>query len=324
MHQLADQVGNLNPGEYISPKLMFPVHTLPGGSWHSFILGRIWGFFRGLGEIFSTIFGLLIVGHIVWYLVKVLMNCSYIHSVHGCSPQLAWSFCTEVFFTRNYRREQKEQAQSFDRTNNDPSNFPRQTGVTRSIRDRLRNLTPFRKGPSHPSSDSEEDMRQSASSRNTRMEMRDLLHPPTNTLRWQDSRSGRPVEEPADSHDIGQQLRSTLDSVAAAMAPFPAGVQRNTPPPSYRTPPPGGNSPTAPNAPDNDPASNIIRVYRPDGLLSLTGDRNRVRLAFTPEPGAAQGPATPQKLTPQRPAPQIPANREDPQTPPPVWREMSE
>ena len=107
MHQIADQVGNLNPGEYISPRLMFPAHTLPGGSWHSFILGRIWGFFRGLGEVFSTIFGLLIVGRLVWYLVKVLMNCSYIHSVHGCSPQLAWSFCTEVFFTRNYRREQK-------------------------------------------------------------------------------------------------------------------------------------------------------------------------------------------------------------------------
>ena len=43
MHQLADQVGNLNPGGYITPKLMFPPHTLPGGSWHPFILGKIWG-----------------------------------------------------------------------------------------------------------------------------------------------------------------------------------------------------------------------------------------------------------------------------------------
>ena len=39
LHQLADQVGSLNPREYITPKLMFPSHTLPGGSWHSFILG---------------------------------------------------------------------------------------------------------------------------------------------------------------------------------------------------------------------------------------------------------------------------------------------
>ena len=56
---LADQVGRLNPGEYISPKLMFLLHTLPGGSWHSFILGKIRGAIRGLGEIFSSIFGLL-------------------------------------------------------------------------------------------------------------------------------------------------------------------------------------------------------------------------------------------------------------------------
>ena len=103
MHQLADQVGNLNPGEYITPKLMFPSHTLPGGSWHSFILGKLWGAIRGLGEIFSSIFGLLIVGRLVWYVVKVLMNCSYIHSVHSCSAKLTRSFCTEVFFTRNYR-----------------------------------------------------------------------------------------------------------------------------------------------------------------------------------------------------------------------------
>ena len=287
MHQIADQVGNLNPGEYISPRLLFPAHTLPGGSWHSFILGRIWGFFRGLGEIFSTIFGLLIVGRLVWYLVKVLMNCSYIHSVHGCSPQLAWSFCTE------------------------------------SIRNRIQNLAPFRKGPSNPSSDSEEEMRHSTSNRNTRMELQNIMRPPPNTPRRSDSRTRRSSNQTEDQPDISQRLRTTLDSVATAMAPFPAGVQRDTPSPSYRTPTPGGNSPTAPTAPDNDPASNVIRVYRPDGPLSLTGDRNRVRLAFAPEPRTA-GPATPQRPAPQRPAPQRPTNREDPPTPPPVWREMSE
>ena len=75
VHQMADQVGNLNPGQYITPKLMFPSYTLPGGSWHKFILGKIWGAIRGLGEIFSTIFGLFIVGRLVWYLIKVIMNC---------------------------------------------------------------------------------------------------------------------------------------------------------------------------------------------------------------------------------------------------------
>ena len=67
-------------------RLMFPPHTLPGGSWHTFILGKLWGAIRGLGEIFSSIFGLLIVGRLVWYLIKVLMNCSYIHRCTVVQP----------------------------------------------------------------------------------------------------------------------------------------------------------------------------------------------------------------------------------------------
>ena len=58
MHQITNQVGSLSPGQYITPRLMFPPHTLPGGSWHTFILGKLWGAIRGLGEIFSSIFGL--------------------------------------------------------------------------------------------------------------------------------------------------------------------------------------------------------------------------------------------------------------------------
>ena len=64
MHQITNQVGDLSPGQYITPRLMFPPHTLPGGSWHTFILGKLWGAIRGLGEIFSAIFGLLIVGRL--------------------------------------------------------------------------------------------------------------------------------------------------------------------------------------------------------------------------------------------------------------------
>ena len=123
LHQITNQVGDLSPGEYITPRLMFPPHTLPGGSWHTFILGKLWGAIRGLGEIFSSIFGLLIVGRLVWYLIKVLMNCSYIHSVHGCSAHLAWSFCTEVFFTRLYRRDQNQSGS--ERSDNDPSSQPK-------------------------------------------------------------------------------------------------------------------------------------------------------------------------------------------------------
>ena len=114
VHQLADQVGSLNPGQYITPKLMFPPHTLPGGSWHKLILGKIWGAICGFGEVFSTIFGLFIVGRIVWYLIKVVMNCGYIHGAHGCSPHLAWPFCTEVLFTHYYRKTQRQQRSDND------------------------------------------------------------------------------------------------------------------------------------------------------------------------------------------------------------------
>ena len=93
---------------------MFPPHTLPGGSWHTFILGKLWGAIRGLGEIFSSIFGLLIVGRLVWYLIKVLMNCSYIHSVHGCSAQLACLFAPK-FSLQGYIGEIKDQLRK-DRT----------------------------------------------------------------------------------------------------------------------------------------------------------------------------------------------------------------
>ena len=55
------------------------------------------------------------------------MNCNYIHSVHGCSAQLAWSFCTEIFFTKIYRHEQRQQGLASERSNNNPSSRPRPT-----------------------------------------------------------------------------------------------------------------------------------------------------------------------------------------------------
>ena len=136
VRQLADQVGNLNPRHYITPKLMFPPHNLPGGSWHKFILGKIWGAIHGFGEVFATIFGLFIVGRIIWYLIKVAMNCGYIQGAHGCSPQLAWSFCMEVLFTHHYRKDQRrQQAVEFGRSDNDLSGRPRKK---QTVREHLR------------------------------------------------------------------------------------------------------------------------------------------------------------------------------------------
>ena len=103
--QLATQVGTLHAGQYISPDQLFPAYTLQGGTWHNFILGKIWGFFSGLGEFFSTLFGVFLFVRIGMYLGKTFMNCYYLYASHGRSPQLLWGFCTETFMTREYWKD---------------------------------------------------------------------------------------------------------------------------------------------------------------------------------------------------------------------------
>ena len=175
VHQLTDQVGNLSPGQYITPKLMFPSYTLPGGSWHTFILGKIWGAIRRLGEVFSTILDLFIVGRLVWYLVKVVMNCGYIHSAHGCSPHLARSFCTEVLFTHHYRKIQRRHRPNVSgRSDTDPSERPlkRRRAVPESIKNVLScgcidDLRPL---------DSDEELRNTPAAQASCQEMAEILN----------------------------------------------------------------------------------------------------------------------------------------------------
>ena len=173
-HQLADQVGDLNPGQYITPKLMFPSYTLPGGSWHSFILGKIWGAIRGLGEIFSTIFGLFIVGRLVWYLIKVLMNCGYIHRAHGCSPQLAWSFCTEVLFTHHYQKVQLRRKTASGRTDTDHTESP--IKKRRTMGENIKRVLSCGCIDDLRPSDSDEELRNSPADQATRQEMSEILN----------------------------------------------------------------------------------------------------------------------------------------------------
>ena len=80
VHQLADQVGNLNPGQYITPKLMFLPHTLPGGSWHKFILGKIRGAIRGFGEV-SLVQLLSLVNPIAIHQVVLAGDVQYVRTL---------------------------------------------------------------------------------------------------------------------------------------------------------------------------------------------------------------------------------------------------
>ena len=285
MHQITNQVGNLSPGQYITPRLMFPPHTLPGGSWHTFILGKLWGAIRGLGEIFTSIFGLLIVGRLVWYLIKVLMNCSYIHSVHGCSAQLAWSFCTEVFFTRIYRKEQKSAAEKPD---NDPSTNPNPT-----IRNRIFNF-----GNIFSKNDNDNNRPETPSTG---------IPVPMNPLRRSHSVSHLRKDTVSTCPN---RLQALLDRALATFPPYPPGMSGSPLPPGYvndrRVGSPLDATRTARSAPvtTGEVARAGIEPPPVPGRIGLAARviRTPNRFAFTPIP-FDQPPPTPQAENP----PAVPA-----------------
>ena len=130
-YKLAEQAGNVRPEDYISPSMLFPTHAIPGGSWSTFVLGKIWGWLRGLGEFTSIVLAILVIVRAFWYLMKVCMNCRYIYDVHGCAPSLAWAFCSEILFTRHYRSARIPQGNRMD---NDATNRPLGRGRRRHQR----------------------------------------------------------------------------------------------------------------------------------------------------------------------------------------------
>lgn len=102
--KLAEQATQLRPEDYLSPGMLFPPHAIPGGSWSTFIMGKVWGWIRSLGEFASIGLAILIIVRTTWYLIKVIVNCKLLYGVHGLSLGLGWAFCTEVLFAHHYRR----------------------------------------------------------------------------------------------------------------------------------------------------------------------------------------------------------------------------
>ena len=97
-YKLTEQASYSHPDSFITPGILFPNNVVPGGSWPTFVMGRVWGWLRSFGEITSIIVALVFIIRLLWYLAKVSCSCYHIHSVDGCSPNLAWSFCSDVFF----------------------------------------------------------------------------------------------------------------------------------------------------------------------------------------------------------------------------------
>ena len=293
VHQLADQVGDLNPGQYITPKLMFPSYTLPGGSWHKFILGKIWGAIRGLGEVFSTIFGLFIVGRLVWYLIKVIMNCGYIHSAHGCSPKLAWSFCTEVLFTHHYRKVQRRQRPSTatGRSDNDPTERPRKQ--RRTIPEKFNHVLSCGCIDDLRPSDSDEELRNSPAGQAARQEMAEIMN--------------RTVQRQEDRLASTRRVQANIEALNREVD---ALHRLDRSPPPYVTPPASTQSEVTvhPNA----PRASLMRsaeieseraTYRPDptgktfGRVQYTRLPATGRFTFTQVPGESPAVSEPRPLS---------------------------
>ena len=106
-YKLAEQSADFATARYIAPGMLFPPESIPGGSWHNYILGKIWGWIRSLGEGASILLAFFFIARLVWFIGKILMNCKFIYNVHGISLHLLWSMCTEVLFSWNYNKARK-------------------------------------------------------------------------------------------------------------------------------------------------------------------------------------------------------------------------
>ena len=208
------------------------------------------------------------------------MNCSYIHSVHGCSAKLAWSFCTEVFFTRNYWREQRQQGPVSERSDNDPSNQPKPT-----VRDRMKSFGSCGCLDSLRPADSDEELRNSAAGIASRIEMRDILRLSSTNLRRQ-----------AEALNNNQRLQSGIDRAMEAFPPFPLGMSGSPPPPDYENNPlvglPLDSTRARPTAPVTLGEAARDGVGIPTAPLRVIAaprvHRNPNRFTFTPIPTTPQ------------------------------------
>ena len=125
-YKLAAQVGRINAADYISPHQLFPPYAIPGGSWHTFILGKLWGWLRSFGEFASAMIAIVFIVRFLWFLGKLFFSCRFLHEIHGCSRTLAWAFCSEMLFMFRYR--QSRAARGFNnrrRSRQQPNQYDR-------------------------------------------------------------------------------------------------------------------------------------------------------------------------------------------------------
>ena len=120
INKLANQAADVDPDGAITPNVLFHDSSLPTGSWSTFILGKIWGWFRSLGEVASVFIASVMVTRALWFIFKSVMNFYHLYMVHGLSPELLFACCADVLFLRHYFRNGRQQRPP----NNPPENHP--------------------------------------------------------------------------------------------------------------------------------------------------------------------------------------------------------
>ena len=231
------------------------------------------------------------------------MNCSYIHSVHGCSAQLAWSFCTEIFFTRLYRRGQAQSDP--ERADNDPSGRPK---PSRNRAFNFGNLFTSKQNETEESGNPEE-----------------AIPIPMYLMPLRRSQSVSQLRNKHTDSTNPSRIQSQLNRALAAFQPYP-GMSASPPPPDYVNDPIVGTpletnrpKPTAPvttsevaRCEDEVPPlpARVNQAAGPAGPAPRT-NRTPTLFAFTPIP-------TPRADTPPVPAREPIINRPSSDDPPPL------
>ena len=138
--KLADQVTDLTPDGAVDPSQLFPSRVLYGGSWQTFILGRLLGYLHSLGEIASTLIGLYIIMRVIWELFKMMANVYQLYRANGCSITLFMVLCIDLFHSHNYMKAKTKEREELR------ARSPTVEQPKPSWRDRMSDMFPSNRG----------------------------------------------------------------------------------------------------------------------------------------------------------------------------------
>ena len=192
------------------------------------------------------------------------MNCGYIHRAHGCWPQLAWSFCTEVPFTHHYQKVQRRRKVASGRTDTDPSERPLKQ--KRTMAENIRHVLSCGCIDDLRPSDSDEELQNSPAGQASRQEMSEMLN---RHVRRQEEQLAKQEERLVST----RKVQSSIEALNRDVDTF-RRLERSPPP--YITPPASSiEAVVHPNAPRVSPIRNletaaerISHVSNPSGQTS--------------------------------------------------------